>query len=99
MASFFLQDTLTQEFANCSKKMIELVNAGRINMRTRGSKKTAIENILKGVRTTTVENIRRKGVTVKERFKAVTMERWAELHPGKIQTEIFLQIMCAHHIR
>jgi len=80
--SWVAQDTLTQEFAACSARVIQMVNNGKINMRTKGKKRDSIVNGLVDLRKKTVEIVKSEGVAVKEKFKAVSLSRWRANNPG-----------------
>ncbi|CAK0910322.1 unnamed protein product, partial [Prorocentrum cordatum] len=74
--------TLTDEFVNCGKKLIHLANDGVIKTRVKGSLKDEVSAIMGEIRTKTVEVIKRTGVHVKERFRAVTLTRWKKKYPS-----------------
>lgn len=58
-------DALTEEFGQSSKKVIGLINAGRITLRLRGRRETSVQANLKDVRAKMVDVIKKGGIEVK----------------------------------
>ena len=75
-------NTLTDEVVACGKRMIELFNTGKVKERVRGGIKNDVCGIMTQVRETTVEIVKRTGVHIKDRFRAVTLQRWKSKYPN-----------------
>lgn len=75
-------NTLTDEVVNCGVKMIELLSKGKVKIRVRGSMKDQITELMEQVRQRTVEVIKKTGVHVKSRFRAVSLARWQKKYPN-----------------
>jgi len=76
-------DSLTEEFAEASKRVVHLINSGRITLRLRGRKKSSVQSSLMDTRAKVVEVIKQEGVAVKVPFKAVKLSVWKTKNQNK----------------
>ena len=79
--------TLTDEFVVCSQELVAKVNAGEITTRFRGNKKKAIAEHMLLARKKTVEVVKSTGIHVKEKFTAVSIDRYKTLNNGRCPKE------------
>ena len=71
-------DTLTEEFGESSKRTIDLINRGKITLRLRGKKRDSILKSFAELRTKTVEVIKKEGLKVDIKFKAIKLQKWKD---------------------
>jgi hypothetical protein len=82
LATMRTDQTLSDEWLTCLDIVIEKKNKGELTMKIRGKVKDGIVTALIVVRKSVVELIHKNGIRIREKFKAVTLERWALLYPN-----------------
>ena len=68
----------------CGGKQI----TGKIKIRLKGNKRTSLMQPLSDMRRRTVEIIKASGLSVKEKFKAIVMEKWKERNPRQCPRDL-----------
>ena len=61
---------------------------GEIKIRLKGNKRTSLMQSLSDMRRRTVEIVKASGLSVKEKFKAIVMEKWKERNPGQCPRDL-----------
>ena len=70
-----------QEFEAVLQKMIAMINKGQITLRSRGTKKDSIEDLLKEERKRIVTSFHRESIECKSAYRAVKFESWVAKRP------------------
>lgn len=65
----------------CSKQLIALINAGKINMRLKGNKKKQIMKSMLEERKKTAQLVMQEGIRVKSKFKAIAFDTYVKDNP------------------
>ena len=76
-------EQLACEWTECTKEMIKQLNNGTITQKLRGKKKGIITAHFVDVRKKTVEAHVSEGLRSREKFRAISVDRWRQLNPGK----------------
>ena len=73
-----------KEFEAVLKKLIELINEGKVTMKSRGKKRGDIEALLKSERKRVVQSFHTESLDVLSGYRATKYEAWADKNPNKI---------------